>query len=85
MPCLVFTISRLGYGCVGMKIELDLINVAGKVNKESHFLLSMVDQIPQGVDSIPVKNPLKELFGFSKGNKITKPEFLETRTWLEKR
>lgn len=29
------------------------------------------------------KNPLKELFGFGRNNKITKEEFLETRKLLE--
>ena len=35
------------------------------------------------VELIGVENPLKELFGFSKMNKITKSEFRETRTLLE--
>jgi len=30
-------------------------------------------------------NPLKELFGFGKKNKITKEEFLKTRNMLESR
>ena len=29
------------------------------------------------------ENPLKELFGFGKGNEITKEDFLETRRFLE--
>lgn len=29
------------------------------------------------------ENPLKELFGFGKENKITKEEFLRTRNMLE--
>lgn len=31
------------------------------------------------------ENPLKELFGFGKKNRITKEEFLETRKMLEMR
>ncbi len=35
------------------------------------------------IDIITVENPLKELFGSGKNNKITKEEFLETRKLLE--
>ena len=35
------------------------------------------------VDIVATENPLKELFGFSKSNKITEDEFKETRRLLE--
>ena len=35
------------------------------------------------VEIVQVENPLKELFGFGKENRITKKEFLETRQLLE--
>ena len=35
------------------------------------------------VDIIEVENPLKELFGFSKQNKISKEEFAQVRKLLE--
>ena len=35
------------------------------------------------IEIVAVQNPLKELFGFAKNNKITREEFLETRKLLE--
>ena len=35
------------------------------------------------VEIVKTENPLKELFGFGKEKKITREDFLETRTLLE--
>ncbi len=35
------------------------------------------------IDIVAIENPLKELFGFAKENKITKNEFQQTRALLE--
>ncbi len=35
------------------------------------------------VEIVKAENPLKELFGFGRNNKITRKEFIETRALLE--
>ena len=49
----------------------------------SHLHLKEDQQVV--VEIIKTDNPLKELFGFGKENKITKQNFLETRGLLESR
>ncbi|MEK6950674.1 MAG: hypothetical protein AABX13_03030 [Nanoarchaeota archaeon] len=49
--------------------------------ERKHFHLQENQQVV--IEIIKVENPLKELFGFTKDNKITREEFLETRKLLE--
>lgn len=53
------------------------------IPKEEAKLLHLQENQQVVVDVIATEQPLKELFGFNKRNKITKEEFLETRQLLE--
>ncbi|OGI64938.1 hypothetical protein A2642_02435 [Candidatus Nomurabacteria bacterium RIFCSPHIGHO2_01_FULL_39_10] len=48
-------------------------------------LLHLEEEQEVMVEITKAINPLKELFGFGKNNKITRKEFLETRKLLEPR
>lgn len=54
------------------------------IPKEEAQQLQLKENQQMAIEITVVENPLKELFGFGKDNKITKKEFLETRELLEK-
>lgn len=53
------------------------------IPKEEAQQLQLKENQQIVVEIMAIENPLKELFGFGKDNKITKKEFLETRELLE--
>ena len=53
------------------------------IPKEEVQHLHLKEDEPVVIEIIKAGNPLKELFGFGKEDKISKKEFLETRALLE--
>ena len=55
------------------------------IPKEEARSLDLMEDQEVAVEITKKGNPLKELFGFGRKNKITRKEFLETRKSLESR
>ena len=53
------------------------------IPKEEAEELNLSENQEVVVEIVSVENPLHELFGFSKKNKITREDFMETRKLLE--
>ena len=53
------------------------------IPKEEANILNLKEDQEVIIEIRPKENPLKELFGFGKQNKITEKEFLKTRKLLE--
>lgn len=53
------------------------------IPKEEALHLRLQENQQLVIDIVTVENPLKELFGFAKENKITKTDFVQTRALLE--
>lgn len=53
------------------------------IPKEEAMTLQLKEKQEVIVEIKPKENPLKELFGFGKKNKITEKEFLRTRKLLQ--
>ena len=59
-------------------------NSIGLIIPKSEFRKMNIKENQEVIVEITKKgNPLKELFGFGKKNKITKDDFLKTRSMLE--
>ena len=53
------------------------------IPKEEVERMHLMENQEVAVEITKKENPLKELFGFSEGNKITRKEFLKARKLLE--
>ena len=53
------------------------------IPKEEAERMHLMENQEVAVEITKKESPLKELFGFSKGNKITRKEFLKTKKLLE--